>query len=163
MERLEKFPKKWKGVVHCTKHFGHSSYHKTEDVHSCSPFVKESQWRGVVSLVSSKKEFALVIPHKLFEFSSELFVQLRKRGNWFVFSYPWLSGGCSTCDGETEASFCIKEYGGIHDLLWNHFTDREREDGLGLFLWLDEECRYPDSLQEFREKFPKKNISWIFA
>lgn len=161
MKRLEKFPKKWKGVVHCTRHFCYSSRDRTEDCHSQSPFLRKSQWGGVDSLAHPEKEFGVVIPYKLCEYKSELFAQLRKGGNWFVFSCPWLSAGCSSCDGETDSSFNVKEYGGIHDLLWNHFTDDERGE-LGLSLWDDEECRYPESLQEFQERFPKKDISWIF-
>nr|WQM87069.1 hypothetical protein [Marseillevirus cajuinensis] len=161
MKRLSKFPKEWKGVVHCTKHFCYSSSDNTEVYHSSSPFVEQSQWGGVDSLRSSKKEFGLVVPHKILEYNRELFAQLRKGGHWFVLSVPYVHGDCSTCDGQTESSFNVKEYNGIHDLLWNHFTDSEREE-LGLFLWDDEEQRYPRDLQEFQEKFPKEDVSWIF-
>ena len=162
MHRLAKFPKEWKEVVHCTKRFDYSSYDETDARHSRSPFVEQSQWHGVVSLVHPQKEFGLVVPHKLFEYNSELFAQLRKGGNWFVFSLPRITADCSSCDGQTDSSFSVKEYGGIHDLLWNHFSDREREE-LGLFLWDNEECKYPESLQEFQEFFPKESISWIFS
>nr|WRK65548.1 hypothetical protein MarFTME_503 [Marseillevirus futianmevirus] len=161
MKRLQKFPKEWKGVVHCSKHFEYSSSYQTEVVHTCSPFVEKSQWGGVDSLTHPDKEFGLIVPYKILEYGRELFVQLRKKGNWFVLSAPYLYSGCSSCDGETESSFNVREYEGIHDLLWNHFTDNEREE-LGLFLWDDEEQRYPSCLLEFQEKFPEEDISWIF-
>lgn len=102
MKRLQKFPKKWKSVVHCTKHFDYSQSKCTDIWYEKSPFLEKSQWDGVDSL-TSKKEFGLVIPHKIYKYNSELFAQLTKQGNWFVFSFPRVWADCSTCDGQTES------------------------------------------------------------
>lgn len=53
----------------------------------------------------------------------------------------------------------VKEYADKYDLLWTHFTDDERNE-LGVYLWDYDEWRYPETLQEFREKFNKEDISW---
>jgi hypothetical protein len=55
-------------------------------------------------------------------------LSLNKGGRWFILSYPKVRG-CSTCEGQTESSFRVREFLCLHDLVWAGLDDEER-DGL---------------------------------
>jgi hypothetical protein len=122
----------WVGAIHCTKHYSYSSSDNTHVNYASSFRVRcngnTTEWRGLSSLLGSDASDEFGVPHELYRFRDHLICQLKKGGRWFILSYPKVHG-CSTCDGQTESSFRVREFLCLHDLVWAGLDDEER-DGL---------------------------------
>lgn len=168
MQRLKKFPREWKNIFHCTRHFDYSQRENVDVNHVTSPFVKNSQWTR--SLVYGDKQFGVSKPKHIFETPFDSFLCFFEGADhWFVFEGGNVSGGCSTCDGDTESAYTVKEFLCLHDFFYNGLDDFERYEltrphWLSSLTFGEEDVfsvsRY-ESYQDFRRKVSKNKIKKV--
>lgn len=133
MERLEHFPREWKEILLCTKHWQRSGI--------CDVNHRKTPALGFLGLVPEWKscEFNLGVrddcwtttlyldgPHKIYKTcSDDVVCRLIEGGRWFIFKDGNIDG-CSTCDGKTESSCTVIECVSLYDLAWWGMDDADR-------------------------------------
>ncbi|AEA07145.1 hypothetical protein LAU_0294 [Lausannevirus] len=167
MQRLRKFPSEWKNIFHCTRHFDYSQRQNVDVDHITSPFVKHSEWDA--SLIYNEKRFGISKPKYIFQtpFDSVLCL-FEGSDHWFLFEGD-VSGDCSTCDGDTNSWYTVKEFLCLHDFFYNGLNDFERSE-LTRPYWLssvmdgDEQIFRAsdyDTYQDFRREVSRNKIKKI--
>ncbi|BAU80202.1 hypothetical protein A9K97_gp149 [Tokyovirus A1] len=158
MEKLEHFPKEWKEILLCTKHWESSGI--------CDVNHRTTPAMGLLGLVPEWKscEFNLGVrndcwttklylnkPHAIYRTcSDDIVCQLIEGGRWFIFRDGNVDG-CSTCDGKT-GSFCtVIECVSLYDLTWWGMGDSER------YVYYDIPCDF-ESFEDFKKSMTKTQL-----
>ncbi|AMQ10848.1 hypothetical protein [Brazilian marseillevirus] len=158
MQRIKKFPREWKKVFHCTRHWNYSQKGSVRVEHRTSPLVKNSVWDDFI-VYDESKHFGVTKPEHIFETPwGSLLCKFRDIEHWFLFEGESIEGNCSTCDGDTtESSYTVTEFLCLHDFFYYGLDDPEREKIVDIDFLLSLELETWESFEDYQDF--RKNVS----